>query len=300
MTQIIDPIIEQYAEQFKASIPLLTDDRNSEMFIDNKSRELCRWFRGNYDMLTDSHGQSTAYKSIFDELGHHPRWGKRLYSRCDRGKCSGGDFALRLIKNQEKIKFTKWWDRHGYRIFQKKFPGIPLMFEYNGVQEEPYVMFFPEDTSQPDFRVMNAVTEEILAYVEFKDDAIWGKATYKWLDLRGYRKRHLATGIPVYMVTFFYEKGSTKILYFSIIDHNGIEDLLSKKLADNKTIVKNCFAYVPWFALGERLCTVLGDEEYQNRTERGNLHQIRKFSQFGDMYDNQTSQLVDDKYNPKN
>ena len=299
MTQIIDPIIEQYAEQFKASIPLLTDDRNSEMFIDNKSRELCRWFRGNYDMLTDSHGQSTAYKSIFDLLGEHPRWGKHLYSRCDYGKCSGGDFALRLIKNQEILIFTKWWERHGHRIFQNKFPSIPLEFKYNGVEEEPYVKFFIGDSSPPDFCVINAITEEILDYVEFKDDAVWGMATYKVPDLQGYWQWYLKTGIPVFMVTFFFNKEKTERLYFSIIDHNGIDALLSKKLWDNKTVVENCFAYVPWFAKGERLVTVLGDEEYQNRTESGNFHQIRKFPQFGDMYDNKTSQLVDNKYDPK-
>jgi len=296
---IKDNLLSQFLDHFKnVLLPSLTSDPKSPGFIDLVSCQICEVFQKRYDMTRNDYGQRIAYEWIFDCIGTIEKWYKLVRSRCDAGKCTLGPFAMRLIDNKEIIWFPVWWKNHGHRYFQKKHPGVFLAYEYNGVEKSPHVIFFPGDRSQPDFRIMNAVTKEVLDYVEFKADARDGRGTYKLPDLEGYWQCFLTTKIPVYMVTLFYKGKKSNYLYFSIIDHNGIEAMLSKKLADNETIVENCFAKVPWFASGEKLCTVLGDGEYQNLTTLGS-HQIRRFAQFGEMYDYLTGELLDEHYEPK-
>jgi hypothetical protein len=289
LSEIIEqiPLLKNVLMKFNKEVYLLTDDPNSMWYIDRVSRSICEQFLEKFVMSKDDLGQRTAFKWIFDRIGEIKCWYQLVWKRCDEGKCSLGEFALRLIDNQEMVNFAKWWDQCGHQYYQKQYPGINLGYVYNGVEPFPCVLFYPGDRSQPDFCLINTDTKEKLRLIEFKDKAKIGQGTYKKDDLLGYSKSE----IPVDIITVFYDELG-KPWYYSII--NNIEGLLSKKLK-NGTEQELCFWKCPWIG---HVATVLRDYEGKD-VKDGVPFWVRKHSQFGNMYSYKTNQLLDDFYNPK-
>lgn len=252
--KIMHPVLKTYVDNFESIIPTI---KNINEWSLERYRLFTRW-----DMTQDDEGQREAYRKVFDRLGQIGRFNYDILNRIDDRTV--GEFGLYLIDNIEVDIWKHVWP-YVLPKLEALYPGIPLDWEYNGLSEEPYIIFFRKGdlAANLDIRIVHKKTRQRVAVVEVKDGALFGyKATYKHQDVASYAK----LDDDVFVVTAYRQGNkSGPFMAFSWMDKR---DLVS--MVDASYLVVSC----PWMGRKDAYCF---REKTGEHTDKGRKHMARAF-----------------------